>query len=165
MRHADCAPLCNGCKRCPFREIFDDFNEYCIMLNHLAKWRLLHIEAMHPEDGRILHYTSAHPWFKSLRQGKLTRWEASGTLKRQRKGTRIVCQSPPLRCNFCGPYHELHCPERIEMTFTAHPRLKLIPAIAVNSAVPRIHQHEAFVNMSSTLDKRGRCKKTHSAYE
>lgn len=155
LRNASCATRCNRCKRCLFREIFDDFNEYCVLINHLASWRLRHIEAAHPADPRIYHYpldAPDSPWLNALRAGKLTRWEKAHRPAQQPSGTRIVCRGPPLRCEYCGPRWATPCAATLDLTLPparwAHPRPSS-PRTSDLLTLPRVHEHEAFVNASS----------------
>lgn len=117
-----CDQRCNGHANLLLGHVFDDFNEYCLLLSHIATHGGRHLEASHPDNEQIFHYfgdTAAGTtgWLKTLYYTNcpIARWRQPPA--RRGPGVRIVCQpsaSPLtlLHCGWCGPGTHTLCPDR-----------------------------------------------------
>ena len=80
------------------------YNEYCLLMAHLAAHGVSHIEANHPDTPEVRHYVSRAAWSASLRQPTLTLLRRSPV--RSRRGLATLCRRSGIgnadwRCAYC----------------------------------------------------------------
>lgn len=143
---ADCDQRCNGRSQMLLGAVFDDFNEYCLLLVHIARHGGRHIEVSHPDHAQMWHFVADTDagetgWLKSLYHTNcpIARWERQPA--RRVRGTRIICRrvhSPvsPVRCSLCGPSPHKPCPiQPVEFALPRAPASK--GSVDLHKAGPR----------------------------
>ena len=168
FRNVSCAGhVCNRCKRCLFRDIFDDYNEYCVLMNHFAIHKIRQIESRHPEDPRMYGFASNQiPWLQSLKLGKLARWSPESEPPQQPRGVRLVCwpgRTRLAKCEYCIPgTRRGNCPPHViisrnrsqALTPERHPIGQIRIGYRPNSSMryqittPPASGHEVYVRVS-----------------